>query len=112
MGIFVTKWARLTTIAAQPWLRLTGTWPGGWKPTGKRLPREALTEDHLATCLPWTSGTFTPQRDGRSTWHRYLDGLPQGCLLLLVGSSPCQDLTRASTHQGLNGPVGPRSVHF
>ena len=80
-----------------------------WRTPGARSTDGGPTHTVLALDV-WD--LYPPQRDGRSTWHRYLDTLPPGCLLLLIASSPCQDMTRASTHRGLNGLAGPRSVHF
>ena len=55
---------------------------------------------------------FNVNRDGRSTWIRYVDDLPRDSLLLMICSSPCQDMTRAGQNRGLTGLVGLRSVDF
>ena len=51
-------------------------------------------------------------QDVPSAWQIFLDSLPPNCLLLLVGGSPCNNLSRAGTHQGMDGLVGRLSWHF
>eukprot|EP00974_Lingulodinium_polyedra_P027115 2616213-Lingulodinium_polyedra.AAC.1 len=41
-----------------------------------------------------------------------LDGTPWGALVLLIGGSPCQQLTTAGRRQGRQGLAGRDSVLF
>ena len=55
---------------------------------------------------------FLRRHDGLSYWDRFLDTLDPGTLVLLVGGSPCNSLSRAGTYGGYDGLAGRTSWHF
>ena len=114
------------------WARLGLRWQTCWSGTE---PRTALL---LRALLKWTMSlprlSTTGGPTGRPGWGRpghvrlcsdvwdlvreptilraFLTRVPREALLLLVGGSPCQQLTRMGRYQGAQGLCGPTSVHF
>ena len=86
---------------ADPWSRDSG-------PRGDRGPvRAVLAADiwdlFMRKREPGPGGAM---QTVPSAWKRFLDSLPPNCLLRLVGGSPCNNLSRAGAHQGLDGARG------
>ena len=55
---------------------------------------------------------YVIRQDGTNRWTDYPDSLPSGCLVLDVGGSPRNNLSRAGAHQRVDGLAGRLSYHF
>eukprot|EP00975_Prorocentrum_lima_P005173 1123848-Prorocentrum_lima.AAC.1 len=66
-----------------------------------RTPHQLLAGDVWDLCTDQS-----PQR------AQLLHSIPEGALCLMVGGTPCQQLTTIGNFQGRQGPCGPDSRHF
>ena len=55
---------------------------------------------------------FKLRQDGTSIWSEFLATIPEDSLVLILGGSPCNNLSRAGTHRGVDGLAGMQSRHF
>ena len=55
---------------------------------------------------------FQMRQDGTTIWSEFLASLPDDSLVLIVGGSPCNNLSRISANRGVDGLAGTQSCHF